>query len=101
MTPMTQGLFCRSSDRRTSMERLLLYLDDIDDLIGVVGLLHERLRRLLIKALSLLASVSIVALSVVLALESPALALAISLLLFLALVYRTANSSSREGLPLV
>ncbi|MCP5092514.1 MAG: hypothetical protein GY949_16495 [Gammaproteobacteria bacterium] len=83
------------------MERMLQYLDDIDDLLGAVGLVYERLRSLFLKLVSLLASLSMVALSVVLALESPTLALAIGLLLSLVLLYRIASSSSRDGLPSV
>lgn len=83
------------------MERMLQYLDDIDDLVGAVGLAYERLRSLFLKLVSLLASLSIVALSVVLALESPALALVVCLLLSLMLLYRTMSSSSRYSLPSV
>ncbi len=80
---------------------MLQYLDDIDDLLGAVGLVYERLRSLFLKLVSLLASLSMVALSVVLALESPTLALAIGLLLSLVLLYRIVSSSSRDGLPSV
>lgn len=81
------------------MERLLQYLDDIDDLVGAAGLVYERLRSLFLKVVSLLASLATVALSVVLALESPVLALAVCLLLSLVLLYRSAMSASRQGLP--
>jgi len=83
------------------MERMLQYLDDIDDLFGAVGLVYERLRSLFLKLVSLLASLSMVALSVVLALESPTLALATGLLLSLVLLYRIVSASSRDGLPSV
>ena len=81
------------------MERMLQYLDDIDDLFGAVGLVYERLRRLFLKIVSLLASLSMVALSVLLALESPILALATGLLLSLMLLYRSVISPLRHGLP--
>lgn len=80
------------------MERMLQYLDDIDDLIGAVGLVYERLRSLFLKIVSLLASLSMVALSVVLALESPILALATGLLLSLMLLYRSVISPLQHGL---
>lgn len=83
------------------MERMLQYLDDIDDLLGAVGLVYERLRSLFLRLVSLLASLSMVALSVVLALESPTLALATGLLLSLMLLYRIVSSSSRDSLPSV
>lgn len=95
------GPSCRSSGRRSSMERMLQYLDDIDDLLGAVGLVYERLRSLFLRLVSLLASLSMVALSVVLALESPTLALATGLLLSLMLLYRIVSSSSRDSLPSV
>lgn len=95
------GPSCRSSGRRSSMERMLQYLDDIDDLLGTVGLVYERLRSLFLRLVSLLASLSMVALSVVLALESPTLALATGLLLSLMLLYRIVSSSSRDSLPSV
>lgn len=81
------------------MERMLQYLDDIDDLFGAVGLVYERLRRLFLKIVSLLASLSMVALSVLLALESPILALATGLLLSLMLLYRSVISPLPHGLP--
>ena len=81
------------------MERMLQCLDDIDDLFGAVGLVYERLRRLFLKIVSLLASLSMVALSVLLALESPILALATGLLLSLMLFYRSVISPLRHGLP--
>jgi small-conductance mechanosensitive channel len=83
------------------MERMLQYLDDIDDLLGAVGLVYERLRSLFLKLVSLLAGLSVVALSVVLALKSPTLALAMGLLLSLMLLYRIVSASSRDSLPSV
>lgn len=83
------------------MERMLQYLDDIDDLVGAVGLIYERLRKLFLTLVSLFVSLSLVAVAVVLAIESPTLALATSLLLSLMLLYRSATSASRDGLPSV
>ena len=81
------------------MERMLQYLDDIDDLIGALGLVYERVRRLFLKIVSLLTSLSMIALSVLLALESPMLALATGLLLSLMLLYRSVTSPLRHGRP--
>ena len=81
------------------MERMLQYLDDIDDLIGALGLVYERVRRLFLKIVSLLTSLSMIALSALLALESPMLALATGLLLTLMLLYRSVMSPLRHGRP--
>ena len=71
------------------MERLLQYLDDLDDLFAAIGLLAERIRRVL-----WLTFVSVVALvveagGILLALEEPPLALATAILLFVTLLYRS------------
>ena len=70
------------------MERLLQYLDDLDDLFGAIGLLAERLRSLasLAGTISLLLVVESV--GILLALSEPPLGLAIVILLFTALLYR-------------
>ncbi|MCK5325961.1 MAG: hypothetical protein KAJ57_08130 [Woeseiaceae bacterium] len=70
------------------MERLLQYLDDLDDLFGAIGLLAERLRSLasLAGTISLLLVVETV--GILLALSEPPLGLAIVTLLFTALMYR-------------
>ncbi len=71
------------------MERLLQYLDDLDDLYGMVGLITERLHRFLSALFSyLLLSAGAIA-GVWLALLRPPLALATCMLLFVALLYRS------------
>jgi hypothetical protein len=65
------------------------WLDDLDDLIGVIGLFRERIRRFLLTtsllAMSLLAQIA----GVLLALRHPPLALATAMLLFVTLLYRS------------
>ncbi|MGB5332528.1 MAG: hypothetical protein WBM80_09930 [Woeseiaceae bacterium] len=70
------------------MERLLQYMDDIDDLIGAVGLVYERLRRLLMTILALIVFTLLTGAGIVLAAWHPPIALAICLLLVVALLYR-------------
>ena len=71
------------------MERFLQYLDDLDDLVGAVWLISERLRNVvwLVVFLSLGAVAGYA--SVTLALSEPPLALAIAVSLFVILLYRS------------
>jgi len=77
------------------MECLLQYLDDIDDLIGAIGLSYEGLRRLVLAFAALAVSLASVASGVVLALAHPPIALATCILLFVALLYRSITTSPR------
>ncbi len=79
------------------MERLLQYMDDLDDLYGAFGLLYERLRRLALKLLSLCAGVAIVGAGIALALVHPPIALATCIVLFVTLLYRSATSPARTS----
>jgi len=80
------------------MERLLQYMDDIDDLIGAIGLVYERLRRLVLTITVLFVSLALMASNVRLALVYPRVALATCLLLLLILLYSALVSPSRERL---
>jgi hypothetical protein len=74
------------------MERLLQYLDDLDDAVGMIGLIIERLRRFLFALLSyLILAISALA-SIWLATLHPPIAFAISILLFVLLLYRSVTS---------
>lgn len=78
------------------MERLVQFLDDIDDLFFMIGLISERIRH---AALSLLiATVGLVALAggVFLALRHPPLALATAIILFVYLLYRSVTAPRLE-----
>lgn len=72
------------------------WLDDLDDLVAMVGLLSERIRKaacsLLLTAVALTAQIA----GVVLALAHPPLALATALLLAVLLLYRSATSPRLE-----
>jgi len=80
------------------MERLLQYMDDIDDLIGAIGLVYERLRRLVLTIIVLFVSLALMASNVRLALVYPRVALVTCLLLLLILLYSALVSPSRERL---
>ncbi|HKJ20928.1 MAG TPA: hypothetical protein VJ993_09725 [Woeseiaceae bacterium] len=78
------------------MEFLLQYLDDLDDLYGAFGLVWERLRRALLRLLSI-AMISTVAVAAIgLALFHPPIALATSTMLFVILLYRSVTVPSKK-----
>jgi len=73
------------------LERLLQYLDDLDDLYGVLGLLSERLREIAWLASLVAVSVVLGSAGVLIALNKPPLGLAMAMLLFVWLLYRAAT----------
>ena len=74
------------------MERFLQYLDDLDDLYGVAGLVWERFRRGLINILTTAMVLGVAASAVSLALTHVPIALATSTVLFVVLLYRSVTS---------
>jgi len=78
------------------MECFLQYLDNLDDLYGVVGLVWERLRTALLKLLSLGILLGGAVGGIALALAHPPIALATSTMLFVILLYRTVTVPSRK-----
>jgi len=74
------------------MERFLLYLDDLDDLYGMVGLIGERLRRLVFALIVYLVLGAGALAGMWLALSHPPIALATSIVLFVTLLYRSVTS---------
>jgi hypothetical protein len=68
---------------------VLLWLDDLDDLFGTVGLLAERMRRLFVALARLAAFLAITTCGVFAALAKPPLGLAVVILLFVFLLYRS------------
>ena len=74
------------------MECLLQYLDDLDDLFGIVGLMWERLRRATLKLLAVIMATVVAAAGAWLALLHPPIALATSTMLFVILLYRTVTA---------
>jgi hypothetical protein len=76
----------------TGMERLLLCWDDLDDLVGAIGLYAERIRRLLMLVLGTIAFVAATGGCFVLALVEPPLAMAAVTLAFVTMMYRSVTS---------
>lgn len=79
------------------MEFLLQYLDEIDDLVGVFGLVAERLRRLALFLAAMLLLLAVAVAGVWLALAHPPIAMATSTVLFVTLLYRSVTAP--KGLP--
>jgi hypothetical protein len=78
------------------MEILLQYIDDLDDLYGAFGLVWERLRRVLLKMVSLAMLMAVAAGGVWLALAHPPIAMATSIMLFVVLLYRSVTVPSEK-----
>ena len=70
------------------MERLLQYVDDLEDLLYAAPLIAEQLRRAIQRILFLLGSICLQLAGIVLALNHPPLALAIVTLLLVGLLLR-------------
>ncbi len=70
------------------MERLLQYLDDLEDLIYAAPLIAEQFRRAIQRILFLLGSIFLQAAGVILALSHPPLALAVVMLLLVGMLFR-------------
>jgi len=91
---------CRStaddSAVASEMEFLLQYLDDLDDLYGAFGLVWEKMRRTLLKLISVTMVLAVAAGGIALALAHPPIALATSTMLFVTLLYRSVTSSSSK-----
>ena len=75
------------------MERILLYLDDLEDMVYAVALNGERIRRAFGAACLLLGAAVAQLLVIVLALRDPALGAAVASLLTVAVLYRSATGS--------
>ena len=78
------------------MERLLQYLDDIDDLVGALGHFYEASRRLVLSLLSLATGLLALWAGSLLARSYPPAALGTALLLVAALAYRTVAAAPRR-----
>ncbi len=71
------------------MERILQWLDDLDDLYGAAGLVAERVRRLAWNLARLFMLLSAGTCGMLAALREPPLGLAVAILLFVFLLYRS------------
>lgn len=78
------------------MERIAQMLDDLDDLVCMVGLVGERIRRALFSVVATGAALALQIGAVLLALRHPPLALATAILLFVTLLYRVVTAPRLE-----
>ena len=78
------------------MERLIQLLDDIDDLISMLGLVSERVRNIAVSLILTCIGLTIQVGGILLALKHPPLALATAILLFVSLLYRQVTSPRLE-----
>ena len=78
------------------MERLIQLLDDIDDLISMLGLVSERIRKTAVSLILTCTGLAIQIAGIMLALKHPPLALATAILLFVTLLYRQVTSPLLE-----
>ncbi|MDH3746618.1 MAG: hypothetical protein OER97_00315 [Gammaproteobacteria bacterium] len=75
------------------MERFAQYWDDFDDLIGMVGLCTERIRRMALFVVAILLFLAFVLGVILVALIDPPLALAVATILAIQLTYRTVTET--------
>ncbi len=80
------------------MERIVQYLDDLEDLVYAFALKWERIRRTFRFTLFVAASGLLQVFAVVLALYNPPLATAVAAILLVGLLYRGATASYPEPL---
>lgn len=78
------------------MERLAQILDDLDDLISMIGLVGERIRNILISLIVTAAVLAVQVGGIILATIHPPLALAMALLLFVTWLYYSVTSPRLE-----
>jgi hypothetical protein len=71
------------------LERILQWLDDLDDLYGAAGLVAERARRIALNLARLSMLLAVGACGVFAALKEPPMGLAVAILLFVFLLYRS------------
>ena len=74
------------------MERLAQYWDDLDDLLGIVGLCAERIRRFVVFLLAAAGFFLALYAGIVLGLKDPPLAPAIVTILLVYLMYRSVTA---------
>ena len=78
------------------MERIAQLLDDLDDLISMIGLTGERIRHLFLGLVATCMTVALQVGGILLALAHPPLAMAMALILFMYLLYHSVTSPHLE-----
>ena len=76
------------------MERIIQYLDILEDAYFVVALLAERIRRILLILGAFAITATLVTLGVVLALSQPPIGFAVAALLTVTMLYRSATANT-------
>ena len=74
------------------MERVIQWLDDLDDLIGMLGLASERIRRVLVAIGLTFVGFLLQLGGILLALSHPPIALATVIIMFVTLLYRSVTN---------
>lgn len=80
------------------MERIAQYWDDLDDLLGAIGLYAERLRRFALFMLTTALFLSTVLGGILIALTDPPLALAVATILLILLMYRSVTAANAAAI---
>ena len=83
--------------RSLSVERILQWFDELDDLFGTIGLLVERMRRLVIALARLFIVLAMAVCGVIAAFTEPPLGSAIGILLFVFVLYRSVTQPVEFG----
>jgi hypothetical protein len=78
------------------VERIAQILDDLDDLISMIGLSSERIRQLFLGLITTCLTVAMQVGGILLALAHPPLAMALALILFVSLLYHSVTSPRLE-----
>jgi len=78
------------------MERIAQLLDDLDDLVSMVGLVSESIRQLVLGLFATCMTVAIQIGGILLALAHPPLALAMAIILFVSLLYHSVTAPRLE-----
>ena len=81
------------------MERLLQYLDDLDDFVYAIALTWERIRTFCTLALAAVVTVLAQLLGIYMAIQNPPAAVAFASLLIVALLYRGAVRNVQLSQP--
>ena len=81
------------------MECLLLYLDDLEDLVFAIPLAAERIRRRLAQLVAIMVFVAVQAALIWLAIRSPALGAGVASLLAVGALCRLAVGPARTAAP--
>ena len=78
------------------MERIAQLLDDLDDLISMIRLVGERIRKLILALVATCMTVALQVGGILLGMAHPPLAMALAMILFVLLLYNSVTSPRLE-----